>query len=68
VRFSDFQRLLEEFGWILDRHEGSHRVYRHLSTPERLSVRPDRNGQAKPYQIREFRRYAEDYDATQEEQ
>ncbi|MGI8774558.1 MAG: type II toxin-antitoxin system HicA family toxin [Actinomycetota bacterium] len=52
MRFSDFQRLLEGFGWTLDRQEGSHQVYRHPSVPERLSVQPDRNGQAKPYQIR----------------
>jgi len=68
VRFDDFQRLLEEFGWALDRQEGSHRVYRHPSVPERLSVQPDRNGQAKPYQIRDLRRYVEDYDLSQEEQ
>ncbi len=68
MRFSDFRRLLEEFGWALDRQESSHRVYRHPLVAERLSVQPDRNGQAKPYQIRELRRYVEDYDLVREEQ
>jgi predicted RNA binding protein YcfA (HicA-like mRNA interferase family) len=68
VRFSDFEKLLEETGWAMDRREGSHRVFRHPRVPERLSVQPDRNGQAKPYQIREFRRYVEDYDLSQEGQ
>jgi hypothetical protein len=39
-------------------------VYRHPSVSERLSVQPDHNGQAKPYQIRDLRRYVEDFAAV----
>lgn len=60
-------RLLAAFGWALDRHHGSHRVFRHSSVRERLNVQPDKNGQAKPYQVRELVRYVKDYDLDLEE-
>ena len=67
VRYEDFERMLRAFGWTLDRQRGSHRVFRHPSVGERLNVQPDKNGQAKPYQLREFVRYVKDYDLHMEE-
>jgi predicted RNA binding protein YcfA (HicA-like mRNA interferase family) len=68
VDFDDFVRLVEFFGWAMDRQRGSHQVFRHPLVAERLNLQPDRNGQAKPYQIREFMRYLEDYHLGMEEQ
>lgn len=62
VSFADLERLVHSFGETLDRQHGSHRVFRHPSVQERLNLQPDKNGQAKPYQIREFLRYVKDYD------
>lgn len=67
VSFADFVRLIEAFGWRFDRQEGSHRVFRHGRVRERLSLLPDRNGQAKPYQIRHFLDYVDDYNLDWEE-
>jgi len=53
IRFGDFQRVLEAFGFTLDRINGSHHIYKHPLVPPRLSVQP-RGGKAKPYQIEQF--------------
>lgn len=53
VRFRDFQRILEAFGFALERVNGSHHVYRHPAASRPLSIQP-RGNQAKPYQIDQF--------------
>jgi hypothetical protein len=53
VRFQDLCGLARGFGFRLDRTSGSHHIFRH---PEglMLNLQPDRNGQAKLYQIRQL--------------
>ena len=53
VRFSDFVRLLEDFGFELERVTGSHHIYRHSRTGVRLNIQPIQRD-AKPYQLRQF--------------
>jgi hypothetical protein len=53
VRFEDVCRLAEAFGFRRDRTSGSHHIFRH-SRGLMLNLQPDRNGQAKFYQIRQF--------------
>jgi hypothetical protein len=53
VRFEDVCRLAEGFGFHLDRTSGSHHIFRH-SRGLMLNLQPDRNGQAKPYQVRQL--------------
>ncbi len=53
LRFRDFQRVLEAFGFTLDRIKGSHHVYKHPLVPRPLSIQP-RGNMAKPYQIDPF--------------
>jgi len=53
VRFRDFQRLLEAFGFVLVRTSGSHRQYAHHKVTRPLSVQP-RGKDAKSYQIEQF--------------
>ncbi len=45
--------LAEGFGFRLDRTSGSHRIFRH-GMGLMLNLQPDRNGQAKPYQLRQL--------------
>jgi len=53
VGFSEFQRLVEAFGFTLRRVSGSHHIYTHPQVPRPLSLQP-RQREAKPYQIRQF--------------
>jgi hypothetical protein len=53
IRFHDFQRVLEAFGFTLDRINGSHHNHRHPLVPRPLSIQPRRN-MAKPYQSISF--------------
>ena len=52
VRFSDFVRLVEAMGFILDRQKGSHYSYRHACGA--VLTLQEKGGQAKPYQISQF--------------
>jgi predicted RNA binding protein YcfA (HicA-like mRNA interferase family) len=53
IRFDDLCRLAEGFGFKLDRTSGSHHIYRY-PTGLMLNLQPDRNRQAKPYQVRQL--------------
>jgi HicA toxin of bacterial toxin-antitoxin, len=66
VRFSDFRRLVEAFGFVLDRIHGSHHIFVHPGIPELLNLQ-DVGGQAKPYQIRQFLRLVERYNLQMED-
>lgn len=65
VRFGDFARLVEAFGFVLDRHSGSsHRIYKHPRYPDaRLNLQPVA-GEAKPYQVRQFLKLVEEYNLS----
>ncbi len=68
IRFDEFVALLEGFGFRLRRTKGSHRTYKHIDVPEILSVQPDKNGQAKPYQVRNLLKVVEEYQLKLEEE
>lgn len=53
MRFRDFRRVLEAFGFTLDRINGSHHIFNHPLVSRALSVQP-RGDKAKPYQIDQF--------------
>lgn len=61
IRFDDFILVLEHFGFVLDRVQGSHHVFVHPEIPELLSVQPRKDGKAKPYQLRQFLKLVEEY-------
>lgn len=65
ISFNDFRRLVEAFGWELDRVNGSHHIFKHVEV-ERLINLQDHKGTAKPYQIRQFLRLVERYDLKNE--
>jgi predicted RNA binding protein YcfA (HicA-like mRNA interferase family) len=53
LSFAEFQRLIEAFGYRLDRIKGSHHTYRHPGIGQRMQIQP--NGkEAKDYQVEQF--------------
>jgi predicted RNA binding protein YcfA (HicA-like mRNA interferase family) len=66
VHFRDFCRLVEAFGFELLRTQGSHRAFSHPGIPELVNVQPQRNGDAKPVQIRQFLDLIDRYNLSME--
>jgi predicted RNA binding protein YcfA (HicA-like mRNA interferase family) len=62
-RFGDFVALVEAFGFNLDRCEGSHHIFKRPDIGTRLNIQ-NCNGQAKPYQVRQFLRLVEQNNLT----
>jgi len=65
IRFADMLKLAESFGFRLARIEGSHHIMVHPEVPRPLNLQ-EVDGQAKPYQIRQFLKLVEQYDLTME--
>ncbi len=63
IRFDDFVKLIEAFGFVLERVTGSHHILSHPDVPQTISVQPV-NNQAKPYQIKQFLKIVEKYELT----
>jgi predicted RNA binding protein YcfA (HicA-like mRNA interferase family) len=60
IRYGDFVRLIEAFGFKRIRGEGSHNIYERKDVPEMVNIQND-NGKAKPYQIKQFVSLIEKY-------
>ena len=60
VRFLAFCSLLNDFGFELVRKVGSHHIFAHAECPIQLNLQ-EVNGEAKPYQIRQFLALVERY-------
>ena len=61
VQFSDMISLVEAFGFRLSRVKGSHFIFAHPNIPELVNLQ-EKNGKAKPYQVRQFLQLVEQYD------
>ena len=61
VHFNDMILLVEAFGFRLIRVRGSHFIFEHPQIPELINLQ-EKNGKAKPYQVREFLQLIEKYD------
>ena len=59
IRFGDLRALMQYLGFD-ERIRGSHHVYRKQDIPEKVNLQRD-DGNAKPYQVRQFRRLALKY-------
>ena len=66
VSFSDFTNLVEAFGFRLDHIKGSHRLYLHRYTKDGLNLQ-SMDGEAKPYQIKQFLEMIDEYSLTMKE-
>jgi predicted RNA binding protein YcfA (HicA-like mRNA interferase family) len=60
MRFRDFQRVLEAFGFTHEGTKGSHHKYDHPLASRPLSIQPKGN-MAKPYQIDQFLDMVEEF-------
>jgi len=67
IRFEDFLRLVEAFGFRQARVSGSHHIFSRPGMVEAVNLQ-EYHGQAKPYQVRQFLRLVEKYGLTMEEQ
>lgn len=67
VAFRDLQRLLISLSFELIRIEGSHHIFAREGIPKQVNIQADRNGQVKPYQVRQLRRLLDDYDLSLED-
>ena len=61
VKFNEFVYLIEGYGFHESRTKGSHHVFTHPGIDELLNIQ-NVNGQAKPYQIKQFLNLVEKYD------
>ncbi len=63
VRFVDFVRLVEAFGFKLARTRGSHHIFARRGIPELVNLQ-NVGGQAKPYQVDQFLKLVESHGLT----
>ncbi|MDQ1354922.1 MAG: hypothetical protein QG657_5231 [Acidobacteriota bacterium] len=61
IRFTEFIHLVEAFGFQLSRIKGSHHIFVHPDVDELVNLQ-NVNGEAKPYQIKQFLELVEEYD------
>lgn len=54
LRFGNLCALAECFGWVFVRQSGSHRIYKRNGGTALMNFQEDRNGRAKPYQVRQL--------------
>jgi predicted RNA binding protein YcfA (HicA-like mRNA interferase family) len=66
IRFAEMVNLVEGFGFKLSRTDGSHHIFTRSDIPELVNLQ-DINGQAKPYQIRQFLKLVEKHNLKLEE-
>lgn len=66
IRFDDLVTVVEAFGFALSRVTGSHHILVHPGIPKLLNLQ-EKQGKAKPYQIRQFLMLVEEYDLNMEE-
>jgi predicted RNA binding protein YcfA (HicA-like mRNA interferase family) len=66
IRFNDFVKLVEGFGFRLSRIRGSHHIFEHPDVQEIVNLQNSK-GQVKPYQIRQFLQLVEQYDLELED-
>jgi predicted RNA binding protein YcfA (HicA-like mRNA interferase family) len=66
IRFDDVVTVVEAFGFRLSRVNGSHHIFTHDEIPKLVNLQ-NREGKAKPYQIRQFLALIEEYDLRMED-
>ena len=66
VKFNDLIILAEAFGFFPTRSEDSHFIYKNSEINEWINLQ-NKNGEAKPYQIKQFLSLIEKYNLEMEE-
>jgi len=67
VRFSDFVKLIEAFGFRLSRTSGSHDIFVPAGISELVNLQ-EVDGQVKTYQIQQWLRLVERYNLRMEDE
>jgi len=67
ISFNEMVVLVEAFGFRLSRVNGSHHIFVHPKVRQIVNLQ-EKNGKAKPYQIRQFLELVEEYDLKLGEQ
>jgi hypothetical protein len=67
IRFDEMVALINAFGFELARVSGSHHIFIHPAVDELLNLQ-NVNGQAKPYQVRQFLKLVERYNLRLEDE
>ena len=65
IRFEEMVALVESFGFRLSRIKGSHRIFVRDGITELVNLQ-EVDGEAKPYQIKQFLRLVEKYNLHME--
>ena len=60
IRFGDFVRVIEWFGFVMKGGRGSHKTFSRSDIKEILDLQ-EMSGEAKPYQIKQFLRLVKQY-------
>ncbi len=66
IRFSDMCNLVEGFGFVLSRTDGSHHIFSRPNTSELVNLQ-NVKGQTKPYQMRQFLKLVEKHNLKLED-
>jgi len=61
ISFNDFVALIERFGFEFVRQKGSHQIFWNDDIKESLNIQ-NVEGEAKPYQVKDFLKIIEEYD------
>ena len=67
VRFEDLIRVVEGFGFRLDRISGSHHIYKLPGIRQLINLQ-NVGGMAKAYQVKQFLELVEEYDLRLEDE
>ncbi|NJO79600.1 MAG: type II toxin-antitoxin system HicA family toxin [Cyanobacteria bacterium RM1_2_2] len=67
VQFNEMVGLVEAFGFQLSRVNGSHHIFQHPRISELVNLQ-NKQGKAKPYQVRQFLLLVEQYNLTLDEE
>ena len=66
VKFNSFVIVLEAFGFYRARTDGSHHIFKSSAVNQFINIQ-NVNGEAKPYQIKQFFSIVEKYNLEMEE-
>lgn len=66
ISFSELCKLAEMVGFIFDRQNGSHKVYRHEKYPGIMNFQ-EVKGKAKPYQVKQLLNFINEHNLIKKE-
>lgn len=66
AKYNEFVYIVESFGFINSRTEGSHTIFKNSKVSEIINIQ-NVNGEAKSYQIKQFLSLVEKYNLEMEE-